>query len=1599
MSCVQRALVGQSPHPSFRPFLIASIDTAYPRCFNSTIMMAPAHNPFGAPTAKPASNPFAPAGFGQPSAQATAFGVPSISAPTSQQQQPPRQPAVNPFGPSGTTPAFGVSSQPSNSTNGAQHKPSPFGAMTTSTASPFGAPAQQSTKNPSPFASNENPFGQRNAQSKKPRGPSPSNAFGQKSPTPENPFGKDLKQGQAKGPAAPFGAAKMPVAPVNGRTTWGSNQLNAGGKKKHERVDSRPSKPTKLPRGITPQPTPETRRLSSFAGDFAEKLQNHLRKDGLSPPQWPAEPGNPDKRGPMEKLKESYKKYRTKVYSSLRKAELIDDPDKRRRLEDALPFKGVCEDMCPDYERVTRITEYDVKHEEKECAPDGRTMWAEPARMVKKFGRSAAGQDAPLPMDVRSVDALKRTTDYLLDDLLQSDQDLPVMHNFLWDRTRAVRKDFTFHSTKSTDEMKVLVYCFETITRFHATALHLLSRKGFAAEDFDQKQEIEQLGRSLLSLIEAYDDCRAKGVQCENEPEFRAYHLLLNTHDPFIVQRSLEWGREPWYNSDEVQLALMLIHSMQSVQEPRGPSRPSVGASLSDSSFTNFFSIVEGPEVSYTMACFAAVHFTHVRQRLLNSLVKAYSRRRDSPRDLTAAALNRVLRFDNDEEAVEFAELHGFEFSSEKSTLPYMVMNSKQKHVPSPRVLQSYSGKLVERKRNGQSLAYVIHHTVYEKSKLESKTVDDDSDGLFVSQSGSANDSTNQPDADGDNAQNESSPTPFQPPPSSAEKGTSTSTAAKRRPVPSVNPFYETPTPSPTTSPRQNQSPFQAAQAPSAPAAPAQTTASSLFGVPSSSAQQPANNQTSSPFFGAPTSSSLVSIATQPSTTTAAPSPFSSPFSSFKSPTPAASHVESSQPAAAPKVFFPNASSPTFPSGPSSKSIFSAPGQPEPQATPAVSGAPAAFLGTGTNDHVPSVKISPPTPTWPSQGHTTTQGADATRDPRHPTPQQSAASSLAGTSVTPSAGFFPTAATAKETTSASAGVFGPAAAAKETAFSPASQALSTPKTSDTTGSDNKTQPPPPAAGPIFGLPQASQAATPTAAETTPGDVKTIQSPGLLPQAQVAPPGLPGSLFNPPQAAQIPTTQTTAGQPQTTSKDLMGDFTKWFVSGDGGLMEQFTQVAVQDLLQETFEKWQEEEEERKRKEEDQKSWEAARKHRRYSLRLKYFYLWRENARTRALRRILRDGRAKMKAYRLKERAAEKARKEEEIKVETEARRKARSEENIAKLLQWDTGRKSAQLRTEEQLLASGIFSGIRDEREAVRRVIREVSIADASKQQFSAPSSVASSEATMPPPSSFKRDGWKTRSLREKYGRDSSMRRSDRRSNSVSSSVITASDFSRSLPATKITNFSRKRYAQDSSDEEPSPKRKANGIQSKHWELRARGLVLMPDGQWLPESIALPMQEGKRFKGIGDCGLGKGTETPREIQSEGEESIDIDAARSRLDRLAARFGFSKPRRPPPPPSAVSDVAINGAVTPPGKRKRPIDAEESSPTFGLPGDDGSSPSAKKRLVGEGEGDDTQRMVEDTQKMLQELKDTMDQMDEDRPWFREQVELMEKRQSMWD
>ncbi|KAM3504434.1 hypothetical protein MY11210_008364 [Beauveria gryllotalpidicola] len=576
--------------------------------------------------------------------------------------------------------------------------------------SPFDTSTQSSTPATSnPFAPKANPFSQDG---------SGASAFGAK-PNAPNPFAQiTTSSSNVNGAPNPFAPTPLATAADHGKQTskpvW-EKQTNGsqpsfgqfGGKaassaKPDSRVSSTPASAfLSAQKGIG--------MLPSSNDPHAKKIYEQLRQDGIAPPAWPSQPGDPQHKAQMAKFREQYEDYRSKVRASLTRAGLIDDPTKRKKLSDAIDFKGICEDMCPEYEKITRITEHDIPTPEK----DPQTTFASTTRMVKKLARSAAGQEAPLPMDVLSVPTLRKTLNYLVDDLLRNDENLPTVHGYLWDRTRAIRRDFSFFSALSTEELKVQASVLEDIARFHVTALHLLSEGGKAPEDFVEQQELEQLGKALLTLRDIYDDCNAQGSPCENEAEFRAYHLLFRANDPNI----LENVQPRLWEFDIIRTAASLVEALQDTTNFHGPLQD--GPSLAAGGAHNvYFRIVKDRSVSYTMACFAECHFPQLRRSILQCLQKGLSRPREASRDVTAAALNKHLQFDTVQQAIDFAELHKIVFQPSQQNPADKSLSCAVLHnlstLPHHRLQHQFSQSLVEDKRGSRTLPEVIHKTVFQ---------------------------------------------------------------------------------------------------------------------------------------------------------------------------------------------------------------------------------------------------------------------------------------------------------------------------------------------------------------------------------------------------------------------------------------------------------------------------------------------------------------------------------------------------------------------------------------------------------------------------------------------------------------------------------------------------------------------------------------------------------------------------------------------------------------------------------------------------------------------------------------------------------------------
>ncbi|KAL8836870.1 MAG: hypothetical protein Q9170_002761 [Blastenia crenularia] len=439
----------------------------------------------------------------------------------------------------------------------------------------------------------------------------------------------------------------------------------------------------------------------------------------------------------------AYRTYMDKTFKTLeghRKQErkgaitdgLLADPDKPTTLADAITIIGTCQDMCAEHERVQRITQLMVDDCEKvpHAIKEDLKVPLED-RMVKRYRRPAAGYEEQLPSDIRPPLILQKTLDYLMDEIVGGSEPLGNVHKFVWDRTRAIRNDFSIQQVTKIDELRIAISCFERIARFHILSLHQLARN---AADFDAYQEREQLNNTLLSLIYYYDDSRHILVSL-NEPEFRAYCIIFEIQDqrPDLEDRAQNWP--PAILKDRrVQTAMKLYAAAANTSDTHGPLRPQSPNAIAQANTPRFFDLIRSPAVPYLMACVAEIYFNKVRRTALDTILKVYKVKRGGSakmEDWTLTDLARILGFDSEYEVQTYCEDHGFAVTHKKSSDAYVDLGSfAGRHLSDTKTdrKQAFSTSLVEQKRHGRTFPAIVNGMTVAQAQAQGLVVEEYSD-------------------------------------------------------------------------------------------------------------------------------------------------------------------------------------------------------------------------------------------------------------------------------------------------------------------------------------------------------------------------------------------------------------------------------------------------------------------------------------------------------------------------------------------------------------------------------------------------------------------------------------------------------------------------------------------------------------------------------------------------------------------------------------------------------------------------------------------------------------------------------------------------------
>jgi hypothetical protein len=338
--------------------------------------------------------------------------------------------------------------------------------------------------------------------------------------------------------------------------------------------------------------------------------------------------------------------------------------------------------------------------------------------MVKKFKRSAAGIEEQLPSDLRPPPVLRRTCDYLFDDMIGNARSLANVHHFVWDRTRAIRNDLSIQQVQKREDLRIAVECYERIARFHIMSLHQLALPEKPYSKYDWHQEREQLDRTLLSLMQFYDDSRGR-IEFPNEAEFRAYCVILQLQDPIpdLEDRIQCWPRHIIQDS-RVLKALDLYMAACNIMDPQGPLKPRTNHLIARQDWQRFWTLVASKEVSYLMACAAEVYFNLVRRTVLNALFCTSRQRGDKAEkdkkttEWTIDVLCELLAFDNGDDVYTYCERFGFSFNEREDGQHYLDLSSVgDRTLPEPKagMPKQLKSNLVEGKRFGRTLPAIIN--------------------------------------------------------------------------------------------------------------------------------------------------------------------------------------------------------------------------------------------------------------------------------------------------------------------------------------------------------------------------------------------------------------------------------------------------------------------------------------------------------------------------------------------------------------------------------------------------------------------------------------------------------------------------------------------------------------------------------------------------------------------------------------------------------------------------------------------------------------------------------------------------------------------------
>eukprot|EP00118_Oscarella_pearsei_P003719 m.15479 g.15479 ORF g.15479 m.15479 type:complete len:1736 (+) comp26395_c0_seq1:192-5399(+) len=372
------------------------------------------------------------------------------------------------------------------------------------------------------------------------------------------------------------------------------------------------------------------------------------------------------------------------AYSAAERYEELKKRDAKMRqavvkdtsIQTAKAVVGACPDMCPEKERYERESQRKYSYFEISVNSAGERRF-DHMKAVKEYSRSSADKEEPLPHEIRSPRVLRMTMDYLMMNIMDSAGDrLPDWFDFVWNRTRAIRKDLTQQHICSVEAVDLT----EKATRFHIFAGHFLCEEDI--QSFDPNINNENLTKCLQSLKQYYTDLHnLKNITCSREAEFRAYSILLQLDQGDVLREVLTLSPVV-RQSPEVKFALA-VHS-----------------SFNSNNYVRFFRLIQ--RGTYLNACLLHRYFQQMRASGLKTMERGHL----TPKRDTTFPLNEIVdlfAFEDEEDAANFCIHYGLDA---KDGSVYFARNRWQQPTDAFPVRRAW--KLIESKRN-HSIGEIVH--------------------------------------------------------------------------------------------------------------------------------------------------------------------------------------------------------------------------------------------------------------------------------------------------------------------------------------------------------------------------------------------------------------------------------------------------------------------------------------------------------------------------------------------------------------------------------------------------------------------------------------------------------------------------------------------------------------------------------------------------------------------------------------------------------------------------------------------------------------------------------------------------------------------------